>query len=1396
MIGFKKIIGGSASSVSALGKHLLNHTLPAEQANVSAYYHRGMKSGVDDVFGVRADGSQGPPVAVVRPNIHPLVADGLGIKIDATLADAAVNGLLAGRRVDGGLIEGKVYAKTRDRGINPKTGERLQSTPIGSYDFCPSPDKTISCAWAFASDTERALIYNAQITAARDAVAYIAQRVGVAHAETNGEVRFEPGHVGWLEFTHFTARRTKVGFDDDGTLRLTSQEVAGDPDIHTHFLIPNAVFCESGRVGSLHTGMIEGFIFDADAYYQGRLAKELMDAGFDVSVENGAATIQGIPKNIARFFSKRSAAGEMIAKEDAKKRGEDWDLIPSDERTERVRKAAHDYEQQRAKGGKDDVANFASWHEQARRFGWTPPQTFMRQEEKPELSDQERHTIGYEAALPFLSKKLAVKSVLTQWDVREAAGRGLIAVGTKDLSDIGVVTQMMRDQGVEQDGRKTALVWGHEEGRRFVSVTTELHESQEKEFISLAQKLSADRSGAIPKEILESAILESGLSFDSEAGKQQLDMIRRLGSSGRFAVAIAAAGAGKTAALKPIVAARKQMGLNTYGASVAWRQADELIDAGIDPENIRALSVLMADLPNMKLGRTDAVAVDELSLVGTEGLELLRMADKYGFSIKGLGDPKQCAAMGAGSFIGLTQKAIPDQVPELTITQRQHGREKVIVGLLREGRAKEALDMKREDGTAELVPGDYDKVVTRTAKLYMERLRATGLAPSVSAPTNYDAHRVSLEIRNERRLAGLIGKDDLKVVRAGDNEGRQYGLALAVGDKVRLFKSTGARFSAGRGGNIGRNGSVLEVHGISDAGLTVKSVKTGRVGFVSWGSLVAKDGPSKGRVLLAYADCMTIHSSQGSTSKGHILTLPGGSQSINGLQGYSGGTRHTEWLAILTSDVAERLEVIKRRPLNDQREITLDDKWANVGRNLAYQPEKDLAVSMLERVESVRRGTVNRFQSSLHAAEAGRKRGAISKIIKMREAAAAQQQPATAVAPPPEAPKEQQSPAPKPEAPKPKPMSMDEAALAFGAEASRIGLRLAGPPIADGAKHPVPVEGNRGKRKSGFYRFDGRTGFAMNSKTGEVFRWHDKAAVPVSAAQQEQDRAARAERQRLREELEERTAVQAQAIWKAAVPASPSHPYLARKDIAPDDLRQAAPGQAAVYETDGEAKQVSIKGRLIVPLRDIGGKIWNLQMIDSRGGKMFLSGRKQGLFTTIGASSPESEPVVVAEGYATAATLRSVTGLRSVVAFDAGNILPVAEAIRRLQPERPIIIAGDNDHQAPLREKPLPNVGVEKAAAAAAAVGGIAVIPPFDPTDKGTDWNDHAAKHGLDGTREALEAALEGIQLPPMPDREQRASEPTTQQQRDAAREVSHPRRYPRPITPAQPEQPRKQPTA
>jgi hypothetical protein len=68
---------------------------------------------------------------------------------------------------------------------------------------------------------------------------------------------------------------------------------------------------------------------------------------------------------------------------------------------------------------------------------------------------------------------------------------------------------------------------------------------------------------------------------------------------------------------------------------------------------------------------------------------------------------------------------------------------------------------------------------------------------------------------------------------------------------------------------------------------------------------------------------------------------------------------------LVTSESAEQMAVRKRRPLNDTREITLDDKWAHVARVLSYQPEKDNALSMLDRVGRLGRGTVRTFHDVL-----------------------------------------------------------------------------------------------------------------------------------------------------------------------------------------------------------------------------------------------------------------------------------------------------------------------------------------------------------------------------------------------------------------------------------------------
>jgi Toprim domain len=120
--------------------------------------------------------------------------------------------------------------------------------------------------------------------------------------------------------------------------------------------------------------------------------------------------------------------------------------------------------------------------------------------------------------------------------------------------------------------------------------------------------------------------------------------------------------------------------------------------------------------------------------------------------------------------------------------------------------------------------------------------------------------------------------------------------------------------------------------------------------------------------------------------------------------------------------------------------------------------------------------------------------------------------------------------------------------------------------------------------------------------------------------------------------------------------------------------------------------------------------------------------------------------LIIAEGYATAATIERSTGLTVAIAFSAGNLLPVAQAYRKNSPQLNIIIAGDNDHQKPLQigadGQPKKNVGKEKALHAAEAIGGYALLPPFRTGEDGTDWNDF---ENLRGREEARQTLLDGL---------------------------------------------------
>ena len=99
-------------------------------------------------------------------------------------------------------------------------------------------------------------------------------------------------------------------------------------------------------------------------------------------------------------------------------------------------------------------------------------------------------------------------------------------------------------------------------------------------------------------------------------------------------------------------------------------------------------------------------------------------------------------------------------------------------------------------------------------------------------------------------------------------------------------------------------------------------------------------------------------SSQGGTAAEHILALPAGSQAVNGLQAYSAGTRHRR--QSFSSCQTRRSggsagSVGRSTTRREVRRMTSGGTWRAI---LDYQPKKDLALEMIGRVMSLRRGSV------------------------------------------------------------------------------------------------------------------------------------------------------------------------------------------------------------------------------------------------------------------------------------------------------------------------------------------------------------------------------------------------------------------------------------------------------
>jgi hypothetical protein len=981
---------GAASALPggarAMADHLMEETLSPEAVALGDYYTRNRAAELGG--GPGPDGEAGPeaPRRGTRPqprrDMHPGLAAALGIDAHGTPTVEQVSQILAGRRADGGALVTNEAATTRS---------------VSYIDLCFSAPKSVSLAWAFApTEAERATILQAHRDAVDAALRYVAREIGQVRRGKAGAGGTEAGHVAWINFEHFTARPTAEVKRADPTTGEVVTELhtlrpgrdpsgAGDPQLHTHCAVPNLVLTDGGHLGALDLTATRTRIHEFGAFYQAQITANLRRVGVVVELEErtGMARLPAISEQVCEAFSKRTRDGTEAAREEAAARGLDWDSMAPETQVAFLKggtKAAR-------KSKADDLSDFAAWRGQAAVIGWAHRSVVEPQHQDDEApwrqSRAARLDAGYEAALPWLDAQFTRLSVMNGADLRAAAARALIVAGITPGADGGraevdALTRAMRERGVRQDGQLTGLVWGREGERDEVKVTTALHVAQESEAVALAKAAAADRSRALSPAALAVAVQRSGLDFGDEHGRAQHAAMLRLGTGGAVGVAVGVAGSGKTALLRPLVDAWKNQGDNVVGVAIAWRQAEPLKEAGVG--SVAALTGLLHGVAagRISVGARTVVVVDELGQVGArQMLELLRLRAQHGFRIVAVGDDKQCQGIEAGPVVNLMRRALgPEAVPEILTTRRQNDeRQREIAGLFRAGRAAEALAMKREDGTAEAVPGGYDDAVRRVAELWRQRREANagdaGFSISVTAPTNADARAVALALRGERRAMGELGADVVSV-RATDQAGASYNLTLAPGDRVRLFDRLNARFRDGGRGNIGNNGSVLELRDVNAEGIVLRTA-AGRDGLVSWKNLADK---KTGRTRLAPGDVLTIDAAQGLTSSEHINAMPAGSAGVQGFKGYTAESRHREAAWLITSDGAERREVMLRRALGDVRPVGTADVWENVARNLARQPAKASALDFMERAHDVGRGTTHALQAGFRRAEAREAAGA------------------------------------------------------------------------------------------------------------------------------------------------------------------------------------------------------------------------------------------------------------------------------------------------------------------------------------------------------------------------------------------------------------------------------------
>jgi conjugative relaxase-like TrwC/TraI family protein len=747
-----------------------------------------------------------------------------------------------------GMVEADALRRIID-GNHPVTGEPLlvglRERTVKAFDLTFSAPKSVSLLWALGSEPVADTVMAAHREAVAVALGFLEGRAATARVQVDGVRRHVRTH-GWAVagFVHRTSRE-------------------GDPQLHTHCLIPNVVRREvDGRCVALAARPLFVWARAAGSIYQAELQRSL---SVRVGVEWGpdrsnTRDIAGFTPAQLRAFSKRTV--EIEAELEAR---------------------GAVYESAALRMQADDEASLATRPAKDHRL--TP--SLLSQRWETEAADVgltlgrhlDRAVCWHDLALPPLTYGEMVRALVdensglcahsprfTEPDVIEHVAA--LSAGRLTVDEIRATTARFLDSA-----HVVRLVPAHSaSGWEPARWSTAAHRALEDQTLELLDRLAHRRGGAIAADAMSAVLGEAGgLGAD-----QRHAMAVLCGPGGSVRAVLAPAGHGKTAMIHSAARAAVADGRPVIAVATTAKAVAELSETGLAASTIARLRL---DLASRPLAPGTVVVLDEISQTSTRDMHTVLAAVEAcpGAQVWVLGDARQSPSVKAGGIATELETRLAGGVipgATLTVNRRQlDPDDQVAVAQLRGGDPIASQRTRTAHGWEHDAPTPTRTRATMADAVAAD-IAAHGPGSTVALVVTH-GQAEDLADRVRRRLDRLGHLHGPTLTGPGWTTPRNY----QAGDRILMHARHGDRHSRLV------NGTVATITAVDPDGVDIQP-DAGHAARLSIGFLQGTRADGAPNVSHAWA--RTVDGAQGGTwEHAHLL----GTAALDAYRGYTGQSR-------------------------------------------------------------------------------------------------------------------------------------------------------------------------------------------------------------------------------------------------------------------------------------------------------------------------------------------------------------------------------------------------------------------------------------------------------------------------------------------------------------------------